>query len=128
MRQANQTASSALGLVEGGGVADPALAAKILSIPQSPEQQAVAARNLRTTGKLARQPRFCDPGLEKWLHRIDVPTHVIWGDSDQLFPVEYGRRLAGLIPSARFSTIPDCGHLPQVEQPAALGKLVRELA
>lgn len=109
-------------------VADPALAAKILALPQSPEQAEIALRNHFTTARLAWEPRFFDPHLEKWLHRIRVPTHVIWGEQDQLFPPEYGRRLAGLIPGARFSTIPLCGHLPQVERPAELATLVSQLA
>lgn len=109
-------------------VADPALAEKILSLPQTPEQQDVQLRNLFTTAKLAWEPRFFDPHLEKWLHRLRLPTHVIWGDRDRLFPPEYGRRLASLIPGARFSLIERCGHLPQVEQPQALTALVRQLA
>jgi pimeloyl-ACP methyl ester carboxylesterase len=62
------------------------------------------------------------------LHRLRLPTHVIWGDSDRLFPPEYGRRLASLIPGARFSLIERCGHLPQVEQPRELAALVQQLA
>lgn len=109
-------------------VADPALAEKILALPQTPEQAEAALRNHFTTARLAWEPRFFDPHLEKWLHRIRVPTHVIWGEQDRLFPVEYGRRLAGLIPAARFSVIPACGHLPQVERPAELAALVSQLA
>jgi hypothetical protein len=22
---------------------------------------------------------LCNPKLERWLHRIDVPTHIVWG-------------------------------------------------
>lgn len=109
-------------------VADPALADKILALPQTPEQQDVALRNFITTAKLAWEPRFFDPHLEKWLHRLRLPTHVIWGSDDRLFPPEYGRRLASLIPGARFSVIERCGHLPQVERPAELTALVRQLA
>jgi len=109
-------------------VADPALAEKILALPQTPEQQDIALRNFVTTAKLAWEPRFFDPHLEKWLHRLRLPTHVIWGSEDRLFPPEYGRRLASLIPGARFSVIERCGHLPQVERPAELTALVRQLA
>jgi pimeloyl-ACP methyl ester carboxylesterase len=109
-------------------IADPALADRILALPQTPEQAEVALRNHFTTARLAWEPRFFDPHLEKWLHRVRVPTHVIWGGEDQLFPPAYGRRLASLIPGARFSVIPDCGHLPQVERPAELAALVSQLA
>lgn len=109
-------------------VYDPALAERILALPQTPEQQEVQLRNFFTTAKLAWEPRFFDPHLEKWLHRLRLPTHVIWGDSDRLFPPEYGRRLAALIPGARFSLIGRCGHLPQIERPQELATLVRQTA
>ena len=51
---------------------------------------------------------------------------MVWGDSDRLFPAEYGRKLAALIPGARFTVIEDCGHLPQIEQPDRLAELVLE--
>ena len=109
-------------------VADPALAEKILALPQTPAQQDTALRNFITTAKLAWEPRFFDPHLEKWLHRLRLPTHVIWGGEDRLFPPDYGRRLASLIPGARFSVIERCGHLPQVEAPAELTALVQQFA
>ncbi len=105
-------------------VADPALAEKILTLPQTPLQQDVALRNHFTTAKLAWEPRFFDPGLEKWLHRIRIPTHVVWGDADRLFPLEYGRKLHALLPNASFSVIANCGHLPQVERPDELHRLI----
>lgn len=106
-------------------VASPAFAARILALPQTPEQAEVARRNQSTTTRLCLEPRFFDPGLERWLHRIRLPTQVVWGDTDRLFPLEYGRRLASLIPGARLDVIDDCGHLPQVEQPDALAEIVR---
>jgi pimeloyl-ACP methyl ester carboxylesterase len=105
-------------------VADPALAERILALPQTPEQSDIAMRNHFTTAKLCWEPRFFDPNLEKWLHRIRVPTHVIWGAEDRLFPVEYGRKLAGLLPGSRLSVMAGCGHLPQVEHPDRLAELV----
>lgn len=109
-------------------VADPALAERILALPQTAEQQDVALRNHFTTAKLAWEPRFFDPHLEKWLHRLRLPTHVIWGAQDRLFPPEYGQRLASMIPAARWSVIEGCGHLPQVERPDELAALVQQLA
>lgn len=106
-------------------VADPALAELMLSLPQTEAQQERALRNHFTTAKLAWEPRFFDPHLEKWLHRLRLPTQVIWGAEDRLFPLEYGRRLAQLIPGARLDVIEHCGHLPQVERPEELAALLR---
>lgn len=109
-------------------VVDPALAERMLAAPQTPEQQEIGIRNHFTTAKIAWEPRFFDLTLEKWLHRIRIPTHVIWGDGDRLFPVEYGRKLHALIPGARWSVIERCGHLPHAEQPAKLRELLEARA
>jgi DNA polymerase-3 subunit gamma/tau len=69
--------------------------------------------------------RGFDPHLAKWLHRIDVPTLVAWGAEDAVLPVAYADALAGLIPGAQREIFPGCGHLPQVEQPAAFAAALR---
>lgn len=107
-------------------VADPALAEKILALPQTPEQAEIALRNHFTTAKLCWEPRFFDPHLEKWLHRLRLPTQVIWGAEDRLFPPAYGRKLAAAIPGSRFALIEQCGHLVHLEEPARLEALLRQ--
>jgi pimeloyl-ACP methyl ester carboxylesterase len=58
-----------------------------------------------------------DKGLSKRLHRVAVPTLVLWGRQDALvssaYAEEFGRRIAG----SRVEVLDDCGHIPQVEQP-----------
>src|SRR5262249_8917864 len=51
-----------------------------------PELEDVAMKNRIATAKLAWQPRGYDPHLHKWLHRINVPTLLIWAPTDHLFP------------------------------------------
>src|SRR5262249_12085458 len=85
----------------------------------APEYADVAMKNRVTTAKLSWQPRGHDPHLHKWLHRIDVPTLLIWGAKDKLFPPEYAQAYCELIPRSKVVIIPKCGHLPQVEQPEA---------
>lgn len=109
-------------------VVDQELAAKMLAAPSTPEQQEVAIRNHFTTAKLGWEPRFFDRSLEKWLHLVRVPTHVIWGDQDRLFPIEYGKKLHALLPSSRWSVIERCGHVPHAEQPARLRELLETCA
>ena len=48
-----------------------------------------------------------------------LPTLVIWGDGDQIFPLPVGQRIAEGIPGAKLAVIKDCGHIPSVERPAA---------
>jgi pimeloyl-ACP methyl ester carboxylesterase len=52
-------------------------------------------------------------------HRITMPTLVLWGDSDQVIPPEYGNAFRDLLPNATLSVIPQCGHIPQLERPQA---------
>ena len=96
--------------------ADPKFAEAALAAPVSEEEQDLMLRNALTTAKLGWQPRLYDPQLRKWLHRIDVPTLLIWGDSDKIFPPAYGEAYRDLIPGARLEIFERCGHLPHVEQ------------
>jgi pimeloyl-ACP methyl ester carboxylesterase len=50
------------------------------------------------------------------LPRITVPTLVLWGHEDRIFPVESGRRLAREIRGARLEIL-DAGHVPHEERP-----------
>ena len=47
-------------------------------------------KNALALAKLGWQPRLYDPHLRKWLHRISVPTLIVWGDNDKLIPPAYG--------------------------------------
>jgi pimeloyl-ACP methyl ester carboxylesterase len=58
--------------------------------------------------------------LEKLSERyksIAVPVLLIWGEKDEIVPLEVGRKLAGNIPNSKLVVIPDCGHVPQEECP-----------
>jgi len=57
--------------------------------------------------------------LRPELGRIDAPTLVVAGEDDFICDVTAAREMANLIPGARLAVIPDAGHFPWVEQPAA---------
>ncbi|WP_024804396.1 alpha/beta fold hydrolase [Nocardia sp. BMG51109] len=46
---------------------------------------------------------------------ITAPTLVLWTSHDPTADVAEGRRIASMIPGARFEVLPDCGHWPQYE-------------
>jgi pimeloyl-ACP methyl ester carboxylesterase len=73
-------------------------------------------------------PYMHNPKLKYRLHRIDVPTILIWGAHDGLVPVAYAEAYRDLIPGARLVVIPAAGHLPQVEQPEAFVNHVLSVA
>ena len=63
------------------------------------------ARNWDSLCLYAWRPHMYNPQLKHWLHRIAVPTLVLWGASDRIVTPDYGRAYAGLIPGARFEPI-----------------------
>src|SRR5579862_435310 len=79
----------------------------------------VVAKNRATVTRLAYRPRFFNPNLSKWLHRIDVPTLLLWGEKDGLVPPAFGEAYQALIPGSRLVILPDAGHAPFDEQKAA---------
>lgn len=95
---------------------DQALADRMLSQAVSPEQMETAIKNRFTVARLAWEPRLHNPFLAKWLHRIDVPTGIIWGESDRILPVAYADEFKKRIPHAEVNVVRRCGHLPQVEK------------
>jgi 2-hydroxy-6-oxonona-2,4-dienedioate hydrolase len=55
------------------------------------------------------------------LSKISVPTLFIWGDNDNMIPMQYlgdYRR----VPNSEIVVIKDCGHNPYVEKPAEFNK------
>ena len=95
---------------------DQELAEAVVVASERPELEDAALKNRMMTAKLSWQPRNHDPQLQKWLHRIDVPTLLIWGEHDRLFPKDYAFAYQRLIPGSKAVIIPECGHLPQVEK------------
>jgi len=95
---------------------DQKMAEQRLGVNLSEEEKDIQLQNYFTTGKLSWSPRFHNPDLEKWLHRIKVPTMILWGDSDRIFPPAYGEAYKAAIPGSQLRIIPQCGHLPHQEK------------
>ncbi len=80
--------------------------------------EALAANRI-ALGLYTWEPFMHNPKLKHRLHRVKVPTLLIWGASDGLVKPSYGEAYAKLIPGAKFVAIPEAGHSPQSEQPDA---------
>ena len=78
----------------------------------------ILVRNRSTVVRLA-YPDFRNPDLAKWLHRIDVPTLLVWGENDGLVPPAFGEAYRALVPDAQLVVVPRAGHAPFEEQPEA---------
>jgi len=53
------------------------------------------------------------------------PVLLLWGEFDPVVPVADGRRLAALLPNARFEMIARSWHRPHVERPAETAAAIR---
>ena len=67
-----------------------------------------------------------DKGLSRRLHRIDVPTLVIWGREDALVSCEYAEEFASRIPTSEVVLVGGAGHALEVERLDEVERLVRE--
>ena len=71
------------------------------------------------------KPFFHNPRLARWLHRVQCPTLVVWGEHDGIVPRSVGQAYADAIPEARLEIVPAVGHLPHLERPGAFVEVVR---
>jgi pimeloyl-ACP methyl ester carboxylesterase len=105
---------------------DQSVADRILNVPPTDELIALATKNHYTVTKLGWQPRWFNPDLEKWLHRVKPPVQLLWGDHDRLFPPAYGALWQQRLPRSSLTIIQNCGHLPHVEKANFVSRKVIE--
>jgi pimeloyl-ACP methyl ester carboxylesterase len=67
---------------------------------------------------------IADRGFAHRSHRIAAPTLIVWGDGDRIIAPVYAQEFAKKIPGARIEMIARAGHLPQLEQPDAVLKVL----
>jgi pimeloyl-ACP methyl ester carboxylesterase len=92
-----------------------------------PAAQAVAAGNRAALAAYA-GTSMSDPGLTRRLGSLEIPTLVLWGESDRIVDADYGRAYAAAIPMARFQLLPDTGHSPQLETPDQVNRAIWDSA
>jgi pimeloyl-ACP methyl ester carboxylesterase len=91
-----------------------------------PDQVAMRQANAATLRALSGDPYMHDPTLRARLADFSKPALVVWGESDRIADLGYGRALAGSIPGAGFAPIARAGHLPHIEQPEATFAIIDE--
>ncbi|MDQ6835199.1 MAG: alpha/beta fold hydrolase [Actinomycetota bacterium] len=63
-------------------------------------------------------------GFYPRLAELDRPAMFIWGSHDRLIPAAFSRHVAKALPNAEQVTLPNCGHVPQVEHPEETNELL----
>jgi pimeloyl-ACP methyl ester carboxylesterase len=114
----------------GGDVARASMSAAMLFAQPSripagfiAEQYALARRPGQLEASTAMARALFGPAGQRQilldrLPGLSTPTLVIWGARDYLLPVQQARAAVRILPHGALSVFPDCGHMPQVEQPA----------
>jgi pimeloyl-ACP methyl ester carboxylesterase len=105
--------------------ADPkAMSRNVKALPES--ELTLMARAREATGRYAWTPYMHDPKLKGRLHRIQIPTLVLWGEADRVASPDYGRNYAAAIANAQFGMIEGAGHFPHLEQPGELSRRIMD--
>jgi pimeloyl-ACP methyl ester carboxylesterase len=65
-----------------------------------------------------------DKGLGRRIHRVSAPTLLVWGARDGLVHPAYAEEFTSRLRDSRLEVVDGAGHLPQLEQPAAVRDLV----
>lgn len=98
---------------------DPAAVLRHFPKQPDPAFDARMGRELMGLAKLIGDQPQGNPRLARWLHRIRVPTLVLWGVEDRLRPTAQCDAWLARLPNARKEIVPAAGHLVLEEAPRA---------
>jgi pimeloyl-ACP methyl ester carboxylesterase len=62
----------------------------------------------------------------KQLSQIQQQTLVLWGDSDGILGIKDAEKFQQAIPNSKLIWVPDCGHVPHLEQPEITSRHIIE--
>jgi 3-oxoadipate enol-lactonase len=127
-----ETWDARIAAIEAGGIesiADPTLERWFTSDYRSNRSADLAGWRAMLTrtpkqGYLAACGALKRADLRPYAGSIRVPTLCLVGDEDGSTPIEVVRETAGLIPGARFEIIAGAGHIPGIEQPETVARLI----
>lgn len=66
------------------------------------------------------------PDSTPTLEQIRIPVLILHGEDDQIIPIQEAQAMQSIILSAEFHSVPNAGHLPNLENPAVFNHTVRE--
>lgn len=84
----------------------------------TPEQFEAFEDARAEAARLGWQPYMNNPSLPHLLEGVtNLPTLLIWGDSDRIVPLRAAERYQRAIQGSKLAIIENCGHRPEIEQP-----------
>lgn len=101
--------------------ADPAKGA--VDHTKLPETELAAIARARESFALfGWKPYMHNPKLKHWLHRVDIPTLLLWGAKDGIVTPAYAEGWRAEINDAKLELVAEAGHFPHWEQPDSFVK------
>lgn len=96
--------------------------------PKAPDRafDQALGREMMALGRLLGDEPQGNPKLGRWLHRISVPTLLLWGSEDRMRPVAQAAAWLEAIADARLEQVPGAGHLLFEEKPEAAVARLRD--
>jgi pimeloyl-ACP methyl ester carboxylesterase len=67
-----------------------------------------------------------DTFIQDNVSKITTPTLILWGDHDNLIPLDAGEAYNAAIRGSKLVVFKNCGHVPMEELPEQSGRIVRE--
>ena len=83
-------------------------------------------REGETFGRLI--PSMMDTQFTRWLHRITIPTMVVWGEKDRTTPIQQAEAWRKFVPGLQLLRVPGAGHLVLDESPEAVEAVAKFLS
>jgi pimeloyl-ACP methyl ester carboxylesterase len=100
---------------------------RFFEVPSDPEARVDSLSQMvwsqACTGKFVWP--IADRGFSRRAHRVAAPTLIVWGKADSIIAPAYAQEFGSRIAGSRIELIDKAGHLPHLEQPDAVAKVVR---
>ncbi len=91
----------------------------------TPEETDLVEQHREMTCRIAWKPYMHSLTLRHLLQGVRTPSLLVWGREDAITPLSCGEIYKRAIPGAHLVTIPNCGHMPEMEKPADFVGLIR---
>lgn len=92
---------------------------RLSRLPSFPRTELAALR--ATVNPAGQREVFVDR-----LPDLRMPTLIVWGTEDRVFPVWQAKGAAARLANGSLELVPNCGHLPHVEKPDRFASILGE--
>lgn len=93
-------------------------------LPEKPDMEFIGARYREST-TFARLfwEHPTDPKFPRYLHRVKMPTLIVWGEEDKIIPVGQAQTWRKLIPNSEVLVVKGAGHIVQLDKPEVVDSI-----